>query len=268
MRHIGRRLSAVFVLVISASLPVIAQNAPNDKLSFEVATIKPTPPDDRSGRFTRMQSSRQFEAKSYSLKYMIAASYGLPLNAISGGPDWADRDLYDIRALTPGEAQPSLDQQMTMLRNLLADRFKLAFHRESKELPIYALSVADGGVRFMETAAPATSQPVLVNSVFPDHVRLPARNATMSQFAAMLQRAVLDRPVVDRTGLSQRYDFDLEWTADETQFGGRMPPPPPDAPRKPDLYAAMRDQLGLRLESTRGPIQTFVIDSVQRPTEN
>src|SRR5262245_50258387 len=87
-------------------------------LSFEVATIKPTPPDDRSGRFATMRSARQFAVKSYTLKYMVAAAYNLPVRAISGGPDWTNSDRYDITALTP-ESTPTTDQQMAMLRSLL-----------------------------------------------------------------------------------------------------------------------------------------------------
>jgi uncharacterized protein (TIGR03435 family) len=96
---------------------------------------------------------------------------------------------------------------------------------------------------------------------------LPARNATMAQFASMMQRAVLDRPVVDKTGLSGRYDFDLQWTADDTQFDGKLPQAK-DNPGKIDLFAALQEQLGLRLVAGKGPIDGIVIDSVARPSEN
>jgi uncharacterized protein (TIGR03435 family) len=96
---------------------------------------------------------------------------------------------------------------------------------------------------------------------------LPARNATMAQFASIMNRAILDRPVVDKTGLSGKYDFDLEWTPDETQFGGQVPQGTPEHP-KPDLFAALQQQLGLRLEATKGPIEALVIDRVERPSEN
>src|SRR5262245_20154030 len=105
--------------------------------------------------------------------------------------------------------------------------------------------------------------------VFPgEKILLPARNATMSQFASMLQRAVLDRPVLDKTDLTARYDFDLEWTPDDTQFGGNLPPVSPQNVVKPDLYAALQQQLGLKLDASRAAIDTIVIDAVQKPTEN
>jgi uncharacterized protein (TIGR03435 family) len=104
--------------------------------------------------------------------------------------------------------------------------------------------------------------------VYPgEKIRLPARNATMAQFASMLQRAVVDRPVLDKTELTGKYDFDLEWTYDDSQFGGNLPAIKPENAEKPNLYAALQ-QLGLKLEPSRAAIDTIVIDSVQRPTEN
>jgi uncharacterized protein (TIGR03435 family) len=154
-----------------------------------------------------------------------------------------------------------------MLRKLLADRFKLTFHREQKDFSIYALTIAKGGSKLRESTAPPDEPSQLINRVFPGRIQLPARNATMAQFVSMMQRAVLDRPVVDRTGLGGKYDFDLEWTPDETQFDGQGPPASPDS-TAPDLFAALQRQLGLRLEATKGPVEVLVIDKVERPTAN
>jgi uncharacterized protein (TIGR03435 family) len=96
---------------------------------------------------------------------------------------------------------------------------------------------------------------------------LAARDATMGEFAWVMQRSALDRPVLDKTGLLGRYDFDLEWLPDETQFSGNVPKGNPDHP-KPDLLTAMQQELGLRLEATRGPIEAIVIDHVERPSAN
>jgi uncharacterized protein (TIGR03435 family) len=233
--------------------------------SFEVATIKPTAPDDRSGRFLTMQGAHQLVVKGYTLKFMVAAAHNLPPRLIAGGPAWADSDRYDIVAATPGDNRPTLDQQMAMLRTLLAERFKLAIHHESRELPVYELTVARRGAK-LETSTAPDQQPLLVNKVFPTHIELPARNATMAQFASMLQRSVLDRPVVDKTGLAGRYDFNLEWTPDDTQFDGRLPPSLTTSGEKPDLVAALEAQIGLKLETSRGSVDVIVIDSVDRPT--
>ena len=238
--------------------------------AFEVATIKPTAPDQQA-RYIRMQSIHRFYATGFTLNALVAAAYSLTPRAISGGPAWADSDRYDILASTPGGVQPNLDEQMTMLRKLLTDRFRLTFHRESKELPVFAITVAKGGPRLKPSAAPPGTLPYLTNTVYPEekggvHVQLPARNATLMQFAAMLQRAVVDRAVVDRTGLSGTFDFDLEWTPDENQFGGNLPRSV--EPTKPNLFSAMQEQLGLRLEATKGPVPVLVIERVERPSEN
>ena len=96
---------------------------------------------------------------------------------------------------------------------------------------------------------------------------MPARNATMGDLASVMQRAILDRPVVDKTGLSGRYDFDLEWAPDESQFGGEVPPASDDAP-SPPLFSAIQQELGLTLVATRGPVLALVVDSAERPSPN
>jgi uncharacterized protein (TIGR03435 family) len=240
---------------------------------FEVATVRPTPPDWSGGRFIRMQSAHQFVARNHALKTLIAAAYNLSPRAISLGPAWIDSDHYDILAKAPGEVRPNLNEQMSMLRRLLADRFKLTFHREQKELSIYALTVAKNGLKLKEsTVSPDASPegpPPLIFVVSPQLVRLPGHNATMAELASVMQRAALDRPVIDKTGISGRYDFDLEWTPDETQFGGALgKPPSTDDEAKPYLFAAIQQQLGLRLEATKGMVEVLVVDGAERPTAN
>jgi uncharacterized protein (TIGR03435 family) len=250
------------------AVPFQSQTPGAKEPAFEVATIKPSTPGDRSGRFATMQGAHQFVARNYTLKYLVSFAYNIPPRLISGGPAWTDSDLYNILAATPGDDRPSFDEQMLMTRRLLEDRFKLAFHRDKKELPVYLLTVVRTGSRLKESAAAPDSQPVLVNRVFPNRILLPARNATMGQFASMLQRAVLDCPVLDKTELPGKYDFDLEWTPDDTQFGGALPAVRPEDVEKPDFFAALQQQLGLRMESGRGPVEVLIIDTVQRPSEN
>jgi uncharacterized protein (TIGR03435 family) len=156
---------------------------------------------------------------------------------------------------------------MSMLRNLLADRFSLSFHREEKEFSIYVLEVAKSGPKLKESAAPPDDPAALISTVYPQHIFLPARNATMGEFVSLLQRAVLDRPVVDKTGLTGKYDFDLTWAPDETQFGGEVPVAPAEAPAAP-LFSAIQEQLGLRMTATRGPVEALVVDKAERPSAN
>ena len=262
---------AVALLAMTASAGFAQSPATRPAFdAFEVATIKPTAPDSKA-RLIRMQSANRLYATGFTLQALVAAAYSLTPRAISGGPAWTDSDRYDILASTPGGIQPNHDEQMTMLRKLLTDRFQLAFHRESKELPVFAITVAKGGSKLKPSAAPPGTIPYLVNTIYPEekggvHVLLPARNATMAQFAEEMQRAVVDRAVVDQTGLTGRYDFDLEWTPDESQFGGNLPRSVEST--KPSLFTAIQEQLGLRLEPTRGPVQALVIDRVERPSEN
>jgi uncharacterized protein (TIGR03435 family) len=256
-------------LAIFTSTTLAQSAAPRPKFdAFEVATVKPVDPDAKSGRFITMQGTNRFVEKSYTLKLLIAAAYDLNPRTISGGPAWIETDHYDILAVTPGDVRPDHAEQMTMLRSLLADRFKLTFHREAKVFSIYELEVARNGPKLKETTA-HPDDPVVVGPgvVYPQRVVLPGRNATMGNLVSLLQRAILDRPVVDKTGLSGRYDFDLEWAPDETQFGGGVPPASADAP-SPPLFAAIQQQLGLRLEAAKGPVDALVVDAAERPTAN
>jgi len=263
--------SGVAVLFVAVSGMFAQSTAPRPTFDeFEVASIKPTPPG-AGGRWIRMLSTNEFAAKNHALKTLIAAAYDLNPQAITGGPTWVDSDRYDIVARTPGGVRPTLNEQMSMLRKLLADRFGLTFHREEKEMRVYALTVARGGPKLKESTlssdAPPQGPPPLIFVVSPQVIKLPGRYATMAEFASILQRSALENPVLDRTGLSGRYDFDLEFTPDETVFGGALGKGTDDS-TKPNLYAAIQQQLGLRLEATKGPVQALVIDHVERPSEN
>jgi uncharacterized protein (TIGR03435 family) len=259
-----------FALLLFARHGVFAQSPaarpPFDE--FEVATIKPATLDwPAGGRFIRMQTAHQFVARNYTLRVILAAAFNLSPRAVSGGPSWVDSERYDVVAKAPGEVRPTTYEQMAMLRKLLIDRFKLTFHREKKEFAIYALTIAGNGSKLTASKPDSSPEgvPPLVFAVSSMGARLAARDASMGDFTWVMQRSALDRPVVDRTGLSGRYDFDLEWSPDETQFDGNVPPRNPD---EPDLFTAMQQQLGLRLEATKGPIDALVIDQVQRPSEN
>ena len=259
----------VIAVLATSVLPAgFAQAPPADSgkpAAFEVAAIKPVLPDAKASRYITMQGVHRFVVKDYTLKGLIAAAYDLNPQTVLGGPVWAESDPFDITAVTPGETRPSRDQQMAMLRGLLSDRFQLRFHREQKQFSIYELVLAKSGPKLKTSTAPTDEPPKLISMVYPQKIALPARNATMAEFASLLQRAILDRPVVDKTGLTARYDFDLEWAPDETQFGGDVPVAPSDAPNAP-LFTALQEQLGLRIVPTRGPVQALWIDAAERPS--
>ncbi len=269
-----RLTAALFLLTVSA-LPGLPQTTGQRPAfdAFEVATVKLTPPDWTGGRWMRMQTARQFAARGYQTRVLIAAAYNLPPHAVSGGPPWLDSDLYDIVAETPGDVRPTLDQQLAMVRSLIADRFRLQFHREDKEFSVYAFSVARGGTKLKESD-PVTAPegpPLLAFVISPASpagylISLPGRAASMAELCAVFQRAALDKPVVDRTGLTGRYDFDLRFAPDESLFGGLFKAP--ENSTKPGLFAALQEQLGLRLDATRGIVSTLVIDRIERPSAN
>jgi uncharacterized protein (TIGR03435 family) len=261
-------LSASGIMAQSPAPASQATAAPHPRFdAFDVATIRPADTDAKAGRYIIMQGTHRFVEKYYTLKLLIAAAYDLSPRTISGGPGWVESDHYDILAITPGDVRPTHEEQMTMLRKLLSDRFKLTFHREQKDFSIYQLELAGGGPKLKSSTAPPDDPPALISTVYPQRIVLPARNVTMGDLTSLLQRAVLDRPVVNKTGLSGRFDFDLTWAPDETQFGGDVPVAASDAP-SPPLFTAMQEQLGLSLEATRGPVDALVIDSAARPTAN
>ena len=167
---VSSRLTVVFLLTASA---VFAQAPVSRPIfnEFEVATIKPTPPDwPGAARYMRMQTAHQFSAKNYTLRVILSAAYNLTPRAVSGGPAWVDSDHFDIVAEAPGDVRPTLEEQMSMLRKLLAARFNLAVHREQKEFAIYALTVAKGGPK-LTASTPVTAPegaPPLVFRLSPD----------------------------------------------------------------------------------------------------
>jgi len=234
---------------------------------FEVAAVKPAEAN-AVGRWIRMQTVHQFVAHNSTLLYLIAPAYNVSPHAISGGPAWVDADRFEITAKAPGEIRPTWDEQMAMLRKLLADRFQLTFHREPREMPAYVLTVAKGGSKLKESApaaVPPEGPPPLVFVLAPDVVRMNARGVTLAEVVSVMQRAALPHPVLDRTGLTGLYDFDLEFAPDETVFGGVLKAT--DTSR-PGLFTAIQQQLGLRLESTKAAVDTIVIDRAERPSGN
>ncbi len=199
---------------------------------------------------------------------LLTFAYGLHARQIVDAPSWVESEKYDLLAKPDGEGQPNDKQWKAMVQKLLANRFQLKFHRDKKELSVYAIVIGKNGSKLTTSDAPPNNLPGLF---FRRLGSLVVRNATMADFAGVMQGAVLDRPVVDQTGLTGRYDFTLDWTPDEFQFVGfgpnaPRPAPAPDAP--PDLYSAIQQQLGLKIESTRAPTEVMVIDHVEKPSEN
>ena len=234
--------------------------------AFEVATIKPSRPDAPGQAIT--VRGRTFATINVPVSMMLTFAYGLHPDQLVGGPAWLATDRFDISAQPEGTGMPNDRQLKAALAELIADRFKLTFHRDKKELSVYALTVLKTGHKLTKNETDPNGLPGLF---FRALGVFPVRNATMGDFTGTMQAIVLDRPVVDQTGLQGRYDFTLTWTPDETQFGGRggQAPPPADATTAPPgLFTAIQEQLGLKLESTKLPVDVVVIDRIEKPTDN
>lgn len=244
--------------------------APDSDPSFEVATIKPSDPDHPKGKSLTINRSNEFNSTSMTMNDLITFSLGMHMRQIVGAPDWFATDKFDITAKSDTPGQPSTKQLATMMRKLLVERFNLKFHNDKKELSAYVLTVGKTGEKLKKTENNPNGLPGLGFRGRPG--RFIARNATMADFTGFMQSLVLDRPVVDRTGLTTRYDFTLDWTPDETQFTDRqgipLPPPDPNAETFPDLFTAIQQQLGLKLEAAKTPVDVMVIDHVEKPSAN
>jgi uncharacterized protein (TIGR03435 family) len=246
-----------------AKLPPMAADA---NPSFEVATIKPDQPD-QAGKMIRVQG-RHFSTVNTSLVDILSFAYGVHQKQIVGLPAWADTDKFDLAGEPDAPGSPNDKQWKSMLQKLLAERFKLTFHHEKKELSVYAVTVAKGGPRL--TAS--TADPDTINSNFfsalGDMVNV---NSSIKDFAGVMQAVVLDRPVVDQTGLTGKFDFRLKWTPDESQFGGlgvKVPTPSDKADAPPSLFTAIQEQLGLKLDPVKAPVDVLVVDHVEKPSDN
>ena len=234
--------------------------------TFDAASIKPSDPATQ-GRAFQIRG-REFHAINASANSLMVFIWGLHARQITGAPAWLESDKYDIVAKPDLEGMPSQKQWKNMVEKMLADRFKLTYHREKRELQVYAIQLGKNGQKLTKSAGDPNGLPSLF---FRGLGNLPAANATMEDFAGVMQSAVMERPVVDQTGLQGRWDFVLTWTPDETQFaslGVKVPPPSdkPDAP--PDLATAMQSELGLKLVATKAMVDVIVVDHVEKPTAN
>ena len=237
--------------------------------TFEVATIKPSDPG-RPGKLFTVRGAEVVTINT-TLSDLITMAYNLHPKQLTGGPAWMDSDKYDLVGKPDTPGQPSVDQLKTMIQKLVADRFQLKFHREKKELSVYSITVTKTGAKITKSEADPNSLPGLFFNRGPAGMAFNVRNATLAEVGSVLQGSILDKPVVNQTGLAEKYDFTLKFTPDASQMTGLGGAPPPaadnpDAP--PDIFTAFQQQLGLKLESTKAPVDVLVIDKVEKPSAN
>jgi len=225
--------------------------------AFEVASVKlNTSIQNAIGNKFGADSMRWTNAP---LKSLIQAVYGLKDYQVLGGPAWIDSDRWDIDAKAPGPA--GMGEKMEMLGALLADRFQLRFHRETRQLPVYRLTVAKGGPKLAQAKEQDANHRW---GTTPGPGSLHMDGASMQEFAWWLSTQ-LNQPIIESTGLAGRYDLKLEWAQDDSQ--AQDADAPPEAAKLP-IFGAVEYQLGLRLESAKGPVEVLVIDHVERASAN
>ena len=239
--------------------------------AFEVASVKPNKSGAR-GWSLAPPSGGRLNARNVTLRDLIVEAYRIQEFQLAGGPGWLGSERYDVSAKADGNA--SKRQIHDMLQTLLVDRFQLKFHRETRELPIYALSVAKSGIRMRQADAGECPSPPVPNQPcggFRIWMRshISGNRVSMEQIADALSQ-MMGRTVVDKTGLHGNFDMKLEWTPDESQVRGLEKP---DAPlpnqEGPSIFTALQEQLGLKMESQKGPVEVLVIDHAERiPAEN
>ncbi|GGA77835.1 hypothetical protein GCM10011507_31350 [Edaphobacter acidisoli] len=243
-----------------AKPPAVSPMSPmpaNAHPSFEVATIKPANPNETSGNF-QIGGHRIF-IENETVDSLISAAYAVHPKQIVDEPAWLGTAKFDIEGQADLAGVPNLQQIQEMLQGLLRDRFGLKFHRDKRDLSIYAIKVAKGGPKMTRSPETSYGLPSQTGHGHGGQIERKFTNNSMSDFALGMQ-TYLDRPVVDETGLAGRYDFTLKWSPDN------LPVSEPDA--APGIFTAVQEQLGLKLEATKGPADVLVIDHVERPSPN
>lgn len=244
------------VLLFAAAAALSAQ------MTFEVASIKPAP--EHSSMFVRPMPGGRLSAAS-PVRLMLMNAYGLQYSQIVGGPDWLNSEAFTVEA--KAEGNPGRDQLMLMLQSLLEDRFHLRTHREQRDLPVYTLTVGKNGPKLAsakDAACDANANPPCGRmriSMSRSGVHMEGAAAPTSELIRVLAIA-LSRPVVDRTGLTGVYDIRLDFVDD-----GPGATPAPDS-AGPSIFAALSEQLGLKLEAAKAPVEVLVIDHIEHPTAN
>jgi uncharacterized protein (TIGR03435 family) len=245
-------MSLRYLLLFALAVLALAQ-------SFEVASIKPNAAGDNRAMM-RMEPGGRFTASGATVRMLVGIAFDVRDFQVLNAPGWSAAERFDIQAKAPdsmGDRVP-MDQVRRMLRALLAERCQLQTHSETRELPIYSLLLAKGGSKLKPVEAPQ-GRPQMMRV---GRGQFHAEGVPLDALAQMLSGQV-GRTVLDRTGLKGTFAVDLEWTP-ETSAAAE----PAAGADGPGIFTALEEQLGLKLESSRGPVQMVVVDRLERPSEN
>jgi uncharacterized protein (TIGR03435 family) len=244
---------SIVSLAVCVTRTVYAQPAVTPR--FEVASVKPSNADPGSSGVRTWHG--RLEAKNVTLKRCIMGAYGVGPHQVFGGPDWLESDRFEITA----KADKPIDDDavfMLMLQDLLADRFKLVFHRETRTIRALVLEVTKNGPKLEKAEAGEAGTNTTSSNI---GLSIDAHNTDMDLFAKVLAREI-DLPVVNHTGLQGVFNFKLRWTPDKAMASDNR------ATEGASIFTAIQDQLGLRLRADKAPVEILVIDRVEKPSAN
>jgi uncharacterized protein (TIGR03435 family) len=225
--------------------------------AFAVATIKPHDPNYPRRQGWNFDGDR-VSIQNQSVATMMMFAYSIDPHQIVNAPDWASRERWDVEGTTDTPGEPNLHQMQEMIQKALSDRFGLVFHREKRPLPVYAIQIAKGGPRLKPAAHPEREAGQRANGQGTEMTAIYS-SATIQDFI-LGEQFFLDRPLIDQTNLTGKYDITLRYTRDEANATD------PNAP--PGLFTAIQEQLGLKLVPMKAPIDVFVLDRVEQPSAN
>jgi uncharacterized protein (TIGR03435 family) len=225
---------------------------------WEVATVRPNASGATNNRIHI--SGRHVTLENETVARMMLIGYGVQKDQVAGLPDWAKTTGWDIDGVTNVAGVPDLRQFQTMVRNIIEERFGLVLHHEQRVMEVFALRVAKGGPKLSAATGGADAFPDRVDRRSAGELASTFKNTSMHDFVLMALGA-MDRPVVDETGLTGKYDFQLTWNDDDSIA-------PADGSGAPGLFTAVQEQLGLKLEPTKAPADVLVVDKVEKPGAN
>jgi uncharacterized protein (TIGR03435 family) len=276
-------LAALLTIGLMHPSPARAQSqtqaASAPTLEYEVATIKPNKSDVAPAALT---TDDGVDMRNIPLRILLGVAFGMSADRITGGPEWINEN-YDVTAKMEPDVADALkklnpldrrDARLRMFQALLTDRFKIAYHRDTKELPVFLLVVAKGGPKLQE-GKPADASPDVAGSTgtgtlqFGQNGLMTFKAMPLSSLLLVLSQQV-GRTVLDKTGLTGRYDFTWNFNQSAAPGGGRggaSPSASPDS-EPPSIFTVLQEELGLKLDSGKGPVEIIVIDHIERPSGN
>lgn len=242
----------------AGTAPKPAMMAKDADPDWDVVTVKPSDPNSKGDHID--QHGRHVTLSFETVEMLLVIGYDVQKNQIVDVPDWVKTERWDIDGLANTDGEMNLAQLQAMIQKALKERFGLKLQRDRREMAVYALTVAKGGPKIKENTTAGNDMPEQhPRDGNGQHTEM-LKNFSMSDLALILDFRV-DRPVIDRTGLTGRYDFTLKWTYDEDRA-------PMDGSAAPSLFTAMQEQLGLKLEPLKAPAPVLVVDKIERPSAN